>query len=66
VCSISNLLSLYDFPIRHLIRTNANFVIGSMTSNVFRLVAELRAAAASRTDLTQRVFSVDVPWMQKP
>ena len=47
----------------------ADFVIGSMTSNVFRLVAELRAASPGSGHgggLAQRAFSVDVPWMQKP
>jgi hypothetical protein len=49
---------------------NADYVIGSMISNVFRLVAELREInpqlPKDSVMRLQRVFSVDVEWYQDP
>jgi hypothetical protein len=47
----------------------ADYVVGSMISNVFRLVAELRDANPELpvdSLKTQRVFSVDVEWYEDP
>jgi hypothetical protein len=48
--------------------SRATYLVGSMTSNVFRLAAELRQARAERENdgAQQRIFSVDFPWTQYP
>jgi hypothetical protein len=44
----------------------ADFLVGSMISNVYRLAAELNFASRPARPAHQTIYSMDVPWYQHP